>query len=93
MIDLKTFENVGSEEFLEMIEGLTEKEQAVLMVLRGEDGTEPRTHEEAGRELGIPAEEVRQIETRALETMERLYSGWRQGKFVLIHKDGTREDF
>ena len=93
MIDLKLFDKLSSEEFLSMLEGLTEKEQMVLMTLRGEDGAGSRSHEDACKELNMPAEEVIQIEARALESLERMHSGWRQGRFVIVHKDGSREEF
>ena len=93
MIDLKLFDNVTSEEFLFMLEGLTEKEQMVLMTLRGEDGAGPRSYVEAGAELGMTPEEVSRTEARALQTLERMYSGWRQGRFVIVRKDGSREEF
>ena len=93
MIDLNLFDNLTSVEFLSMLDGLTEKEQMVLMTLRGEDGADARTYEAAGAELSMTAEEVQQIENRALETLESMHSGWRQGSFVIVHKDGSREEF
>ena len=100
MIDLNFFDDLSDEEFLAMTESLTEKEQMTLMVLRQIDGTvredaagDSDVYERAAHELDMTADEVKQTEARALDTLERLYSGWRQGKFVIVHKDGSREEF
>lgn len=93
MVTLSDFETAADEEFMEMLDGLTQKEQAVLLLLRGVNGEEPMTHAQVGRELGRTAEEVQQIEVKALETVECMNSGWKQGSFIIFHGDGTTEQF
>ncbi len=92
MIRLEDLKDLGDEEFAAMLTPLTEQEQMVLMLLRGM-GSDPLSHGEIGGELSLTTAEVRKIETKALETIERLNSGWRQESFVLIHSDGRREEF
>ena len=93
MIDLDIFKTATDEEFMEMTDALTENEQAVLLLLRGVGGLAPMSSEEAGRELGMTGEEVRDAERRALQTVERLNSGWRKGSIIIFHGDGTQEEF
>ena len=90
---LQDFSAVPDEEFMEMLDALSEQEQTVLLLLRGVGGSEPMSHEEAGRELGVTAEEAEQIEAKALESLERMNSGWKQGSIILFHGDGTAERF
>lgn len=93
MIDLNLFENITDEEFQDMLEALSEKEQLVLLLLRGVNGSIPMSREEVARELGLTDDEIRSIEARALETIERMNSGWRENSFVIVHGDGTLEEF
>jgi RNA polymerase primary sigma factor/RNA polymerase nonessential primary-like sigma factor len=60
---------------MEWVQELPEKEQTVIMSRFGLDGSEAKTLEEIGREMGLTRERVRQIETAALarlrHTIER----------------------
>jgi RNA polymerase primary sigma factor/RNA polymerase nonessential primary-like sigma factor len=62
-------------EMMEWVRQLPEKEQTVIMSRFGLDGSEARTLEEIGREMGLTRERVRQIEMAALarlrHTIER----------------------
>ena len=92
MLRLEDFRDATDEEFAAMLSALTEQEQMVLMLLRG-IGSAALSYAEVGGELGLSTVEVQHIETKALETLERLNTGWHQGKLVLVHSDGTREEF
>jgi RNA polymerase primary sigma factor len=62
------------------VEGLPERERAVIKLRYGMDGDEdPKSLEQIGRELGITRERVRQIETQALNRLaqEREIEGLR----------------
>jgi RNA polymerase primary sigma factor/RNA polymerase nonessential primary-like sigma factor len=62
-------------EMMEWVQLLPEKEQTVIMARFGLDGSEAKTLEEIGREMGLTRERVRQIEMAALarlrHTIER----------------------
>ncbi|WP_455377594.1 sigma-70 family RNA polymerase sigma factor [Petrachloros mirabilis] len=53
-------------EMMTWVKQLPEKEQTVIVYRFGLDGSEARTLEEIGREMGLTRERVRQIETAAL---------------------------
>ena len=93
MITLSDFADATDEEFMEMLNPLTEKEQIVLLLLRGVNGLEAMPREEAAKELGVTESEVGQIESKALETIERMNRGWKQDSFILVHGDGSMEKF
>ncbi|MBQ9060252.1 MAG: hypothetical protein IJ128_03830 [Firmicutes bacterium] len=93
MLTIDDFRGATDEEFLGMLGSLTEREQMVLLLRRGVNGNAPMSSEAVGSELGITGPEVQKIESKALETVERLNTGWREQRFVIIHKDGTREEF
>lgn len=48
-------------EMMEWVQELTEKEQTVIMSRFGLDGSEAKTLEEIGREMGLTRERVRQM--------------------------------
>jgi RNA polymerase primary sigma factor/RNA polymerase nonessential primary-like sigma factor len=60
---------------MEWVQELPQKEQTVIMSRFGLDGSEAKTLEEIGREMGLTRERVRQIEVAALarlrQTIER----------------------
>jgi RNA polymerase primary sigma factor/RNA polymerase nonessential primary-like sigma factor len=62
-------------EMMEWVQELPQKEQTVIMSRFGLDGSEAKTLEEIGREMGLTRERVRQIEVAALarlrQTIER----------------------
>ena len=93
MLTIDDFRGATDEEFIGMLGSLTEREQMVLLLRRGLNGAEPMSCEAIGSELGITSPEVKKIESKALETVERLNTGWREQRFVIVHKDGTREEF
>jgi RNA polymerase primary sigma factor len=51
----------------ETIEDLPEPERGVIRMRYGIDGDDPKPLRETGRQLGLSAERVRQLESRALE--------------------------
>jgi len=51
------------------VAGLPEPEQHVIRLRYGIDGQEPKPLRETGRELGLSAERVRQLESRALKRL------------------------
>jgi len=51
------------------IEDLPEQERSVIRLRYGIDGEDPKPLREAGRQLGISAERVRQLEARALQRL------------------------
>ncbi len=53
-------------EMMQWVRELPEKEQTVIVSRFGLDGSEAKTLEEIGREMGLTRERVRQIETAAL---------------------------
>ena len=53
-------------EMMAWVKELPEKEQTVIVSRFGLDGSEARTLEEIGREMGLTRERVRQIEMAAL---------------------------
>ena len=62
------------------VEGLPERERAVIKLRYGMDGDEdPKSLEQIGRVLGVTRERVRQIETQALQRLaqEREIEGLR----------------
>jgi RNA polymerase sigma factor (sigma-70 family) len=58
-------------EMMAWIKELPEKEQTVIVARFGLDGSEARTLEEIGREMGLTRERVRQIEMTALSHLRR----------------------
>jgi RNA polymerase primary sigma factor/RNA polymerase nonessential primary-like sigma factor len=58
-------------EMMEWVQELPEKEQTVIVSRFGLDGSEAKTLEEIGRELGLTRERVRQIEMAALAHLRR----------------------
>jgi RNA polymerase primary sigma factor len=50
----------------ETLDGLSEREQAVVRMRFGLDGGQPHTLEEVGREFGVTRERIRQIEAKTL---------------------------
>ena len=51
------------------VEDLPEAERTVIRLRYGIDGGEPKPLRETGRELGLSAERVRQLESRALKRL------------------------
>jgi RNA polymerase primary sigma factor len=58
---------------------LSPREQEVLTLRFGLDDGEPKTLGEAGRQVGVSRERVRQIEKRALQKLNLVLSGKRRG--------------
>jgi RNA polymerase primary sigma factor len=59
----------------DLLEGLTPREQQILILRFGLDGAEERTLEEIGRSFDITRERVRQIVAAALEKLQRQTRG------------------
>jgi RNA polymerase primary sigma factor len=59
--------SLGEDALYRAIAALAEREKFVIMLRFGIGGTEPKSLETIGRELGITRERVRQIETQALK--------------------------
>jgi RNA polymerase primary sigma factor len=64
--------NLRSEGIRKVLEGLPERERALLTMRYGLDGRPPRTLEQCGGEFGITRERVRQIETATLRRLKDL---------------------
>ena len=52
-----------------LLEGLSPRERALLVLRHGLDGTAPRTLQQVGTALGISGERTRQLEARALDQL------------------------
>ncbi len=57
------------EQLLEVLSGLTEREERVLRLRFGLDDGRPRTLEEVGKEFNVTRERIRQIEAKALRKL------------------------
>ncbi len=62
-------ESLARETLQRTVEDLPEPERGVIRLRYGIDGGEPKPLRETGRELGMSAERVRQLESRALERL------------------------
>jgi RNA polymerase primary sigma factor len=66
----------------EAIADLTPREQRILRMRFGIDGTTDHTLAEVGRELGLTRERIRQIEAKALEKLRHPRRGRKLASFV-----------
>lgn len=57
------------EQLLEVLQGLTQREERVLRLRFGLDDGRPRTLEEVGKEFNVTRERIRQIEAKALRKL------------------------
>jgi len=58
--------NSLSEQIMEALDELSEREQEVVRMRFGLDGGQPQTLEEVGRQFGVTRERIRQIESKTL---------------------------
>jgi RNA polymerase primary sigma factor len=68
----ETAERLGHAEIEVALDRLNPRMRHVLVRRFGLDGTDPRTLEEVGKELGVTRERVRQLEGRALRELRRV---------------------
>jgi RNA polymerase primary sigma factor len=61
--------NLAQETLRRTVEDLPDKERAVIRLRFGIDGEDPQPLRETGRRLGLSAERVRQLESRALKRL------------------------
>ena len=72
------------------IELLSERERMILTLLYGIDGEEPGTLQEAGEELSLTRERVRQIKNKALRKLQSMhFSHWQPIKSALAECIGS----
>ena len=61
--------SLGEELLRQTIEELPDNEQRVIRLRYGMDGEDPKPLRETGRRLGLSAERVRQLESKALKRL------------------------
>src|SRR5207248_6795168 len=71
----RVFRHAIQQELGRAIKNLTPREQEVLTLRFGLNGSEPHTLEAVGRELHITRERARQLELQALEKLRRNHAG------------------
>ena len=71
----RVFRHAIHQELSRAIKSLSPREQDVLTLRFGLNGTEPHTLEAVGRELHITRERARQLELQALDTLRRNHAG------------------
>ncbi|MCR5229725.1 MAG: sigma-70 family RNA polymerase sigma factor [Solobacterium sp.] len=62
------------DEMKKILSSLNEREQMILKMRFGLEGERPKTLEEVGKECHVTRERIRQIETKALRKLNRIYA-------------------